>query len=384
LSVRFVSADFFKEGLTLREGSIRQIGASGLSVVLVGNLLLSSKIADERKNNPALFYVDPANPQEILNYLISIGRLSKQADKLKLSKAGDGNMNLTLRVEAEGQSFILKQARPWVEKYPQIAAPASRLEVEFAFYQSCSMDGVLQKHTPGVLFFDPENRIELLEDLGEGEDLGALYRGGVLSSDELSQLAEILSHIHSLKLSSQQRKVFQNQRMKDLNHFHIFVFPFDLGNGFNLDEITLGLSDDLLRFTSLPARMEKISRLADLYLESGDSLLHGDFYPGSFLKRERVFLIDPEFAHVGMREFDLGVFIAHLHLSSQKDGLIEDFLNAYRNSGGDSFDRPLLEAMAGIEISRRLLGVAQLPIHLNREDKRKLLLKSSSYIDAWS
>ena len=43
-------------------------------------------------------------------------------------------MNCTLRVTTTRRSFILKQARPWVEKYPQIAAPVERARVEAAFY----------------------------------------------------------------------------------------------------------------------------------------------------------------------------------------------------------------------------------------------------------
>ena len=43
-----------------------------------------------------------------------------------LGRAGEGNMNLTLRVQTEERSFILKQARPWVEKYPDIPAPKER------------------------------------------------------------------------------------------------------------------------------------------------------------------------------------------------------------------------------------------------------------------
>ena len=51
-------------------------------------------------------------------------------------KIGDGNLNLTVRLHMERRSGILKQARPWVEKYPHIAAPVGRSAVEAAFYKT--------------------------------------------------------------------------------------------------------------------------------------------------------------------------------------------------------------------------------------------------------
>jgi len=41
---------------------------------------------------------------------------------LSLEKPGEGNMNFVLRVKTDQGSFIIKQARPWVEKFPQIPA----------------------------------------------------------------------------------------------------------------------------------------------------------------------------------------------------------------------------------------------------------------------
>src|SRR2546421_5684303 len=45
---------------------------------------------------------------------------------LSAAPAGEGNMNYTLRIGTSERSFVMKQARPWVEKYPHIAAPWDR------------------------------------------------------------------------------------------------------------------------------------------------------------------------------------------------------------------------------------------------------------------
>ena len=46
---------------------------------------------------------------------------------IAIARAGAGNMNLALRVTTrDGRSLILKQGRPWVEKYAHIPAPFER------------------------------------------------------------------------------------------------------------------------------------------------------------------------------------------------------------------------------------------------------------------
>ena len=67
-----------------------------------------------------------------------LGRISLLAPDETIERserAGDGNMNLVLRVVTNRRSLIVKQSRPWVEKYPQIAAPAERIAAEIRFYQ---------------------------------------------------------------------------------------------------------------------------------------------------------------------------------------------------------------------------------------------------------
>ena len=51
---------------------------------------------------------------------------------------GEGNMNFTLRITTKRRSFIIKQSRNYVEKYPQIAAPEDRTQREADFYNAIS------------------------------------------------------------------------------------------------------------------------------------------------------------------------------------------------------------------------------------------------------
>ena len=59
-----------------------------------------------------------------------------------------------------------------------------------------------------------------------------------------------------------------------------------------------------------------VRELGALYLQDGTSLLHGDYFPGSWLQTAAgVRVIDPEFCFFGPPEFDVGVLLAHLHLA---------------------------------------------------------------------
>lgn len=115
--------------------------------------------------------------------------------------------------------------------------------------------------------------------------------------------------------------------------------------------------------------------LGDIYLSNGSYLLHGDYYFGSFLRSsDGIKVIDPEFCFYGNAEFDLGVLVAHLKLANQPES-IQQIVEANYQASPD-FDKQLFKKFIGIEIIRRLIGLAQLPLSLNLEQKTKLLSES--------
>ena len=76
---------------------------------------------------PLISQDDPAG---ILAALVSLEVCHPKESITSVVMAGDGNMNLVLRVTTDRQSVIVKQARPWVEKYRDIPAPAERILAE--------------------------------------------------------------------------------------------------------------------------------------------------------------------------------------------------------------------------------------------------------------
>jgi 5-methylthioribose kinase len=292
----------------------------------------------------------------------------------KVEIAGESNMNLVLRITTNHRKIILKQSKPYVRKFPQIPAPIDRIMVEKEFYTLMESDPILASFSPKVYFFDPENYILLTEDLGKAIDFMEIYsKGFSLSESIIVQLAAYLNSLHSLQVSS----FPENLEMKKLNHIHIFNFPFEEDNGFDLDTVQPGLQALSLTYKRNSELKKSIQNLGKQYLATGKTLVHGDFYPTSWLQvGEEIRIIDPEFGFMGDPEFDLGVLFAHFKLSRQADSLKSDFLKKYTNS----YSEAKINQYEAIEIMRRLIGIAQLPVKLSLSEKEQLLFAASSQL----
>ncbi|PXW78196.1 5-methylthioribose kinase [Blastomonas natatoria] len=283
--------------------------------------------------------------------------------------AGAGNMNLVERVTFDdGSTLILKRARGWVEKYPDIPAPIERAEVEAEFYATVAGTAA-GTAMPQHLGFDKSQAANLFEDLGEASDGMTAYSGQLIGDDALDALADWLHQLHNLKTPANAR--LANPKMRALNAIHIFDYPLDPGNGFDLDSITPGLQAVADRLKHDGEFVAAVRRVSERYLGDGPGvLLHGDLYPGSWLTTPNgLFLIDPEFCWIGPREWDVGVLIAHLRLSGQPEASTERLITRYN----DALDQALMNKVCGIEIMRRLIGVAQLPLTLDLAAKTALL-----------
>jgi hypothetical protein len=187
------------------------------------------------------FFLDPADPAAIHRHLRALGWIENDR-VLSAEKIGDGNMNLTVRLRMERHSAILKQARPWVEKYPHIPAPVSRARVEAAFYLAVTSDAAVSGRMPALLGADADSCLLFLEDLHDSVDLTTLYSGDRLTSDECDELMEYLNGLHTLEVGPGSRGVFRNREMRALNHEHQYDLPLRAVNGIDLDRMTPGLS----------------------------------------------------------------------------------------------------------------------------------------------
>jgi 5-methylthioribose kinase len=331
--------------------------------------------------HPDVIFLEQQMDAALEAYLKDRKWLADQEKITSIEKPGEGNMNFVIRIRTGQHTMVLKQSRPWVQKYPQISAPIERIYVEYNFYRFIAPHQNISRFTPAVLGFDPENYVLLLEDLGQGADYTYLYqKDHQLATDELQALAGLLSTLHQVEVAERDRQFFDNQAMKELNHEHIFVFPYQLDNGFDLDQVQAGLQPLSFKYKQNKKLKSIIAELGRIYLQNDTVLLHGDYYPGSWLKvADGLRLIDPEFSYFGKAEFDLGVMLAHLKMSRHTDVAVDQVLKHYEKPRG--FEDHLMWAFAGVEMMRRIIGLAQLPLSLSLKEKESLLEESVRLID---
>lgn len=292
-------------------------------------------------------------------------------------------MNLVIRYRWENGSLILKQSKPYVNKYPSIPAPQERIATEAIFYQYASQSAELLARMPEVLHYDADNHLIVMQDLGVGKDFTHLYRKDQQISDEtLHELLFFLRQLHGLDLSQADKDRFpDNLKLRQLNHQHIFVLPYDENNGFDLDQIQEGLGALAVPYTQDQALKKAIYQLGEQYLSVGSVLIHGDYYPGSWMLSEEqgLRIIDPEFGFIGPAEFELGVLIAHLLMCGLSLEPIQSAIATHYQSD-DSFDLTMAGRFAGVEIMRRIIGIAQLPLDMTVNEKSDLLAQARNLI----
>ena len=321
------------------------------------------------------FHLEARVSGELVDYLVGRDMLRPGEELLEVVSAGKGNMNHTLRIRTKKRSFIAKQSPPWVAKYPQFSAPWDRVLVEAEFYRLTATEARLARRMPRCLGIDEENRILFLQDV-PGVNGDAVYGARHLAGPNVGDLAEFLSCLHRSFVSAERSERMANREMRRLNHAHIFSIPLEPDNGLDLDSVLPGLARVAKPFFGDDRLKNTMHRLGcEVYLADGPCLVHGDFFPGSFLCDESgIRVIDPEFCHFGFAEFDVGVFVGHMILAQQTTDLVSRFVKEYLGTPGFDFDTAL--QIAGCEIIRRLIGYAQLPLTCSLAMREEMLEKA--------
>ena len=146
---------------------------------------------------PGRYFLDRDDREGLQSWLSERRWIDTGEHVVEAERAGEGNMNLTLRVRTEVRTFIVKQARPWVEKYPMIDAPDERAVVEASFYEAVASARDVAGLMPKLLAADEEMRVLMLEDLGPAQDCTDLYcRLEQLSVTDCSALVAYLNALH--------------------------------------------------------------------------------------------------------------------------------------------------------------------------------------------
>ncbi|GAB5401924.1 MAG: hypothetical protein Aurels2KO_01550 [Aureliella sp.] len=339
-------------------------------------------------------WLSSENVEGIESLLRSRGLLAEGQHVESAGMAGEGNMNVTLRVRVSGgKSLVVKQSRRFVAKYDFIPAPLERAIYEARFYQFARQHDSIASRMPQLIDWVADQYVLILEDLGEASDATTVYQSDPTTRDRilgeiLPPLAQWLCSLHSApKSHSWDASQFSNSKLRRLNHEHIFILPFREQPAIDLDAVTPGLTEVSHSFRtdeSLTATIQSLGQryLADGDPKRGDCLLHGDFYPGSWLKTHSgPMVIDPEFCFAGPAEFDWSVLVAHMRLCGACDA-IESVRQLLPPT--IQLNWSLVNAFAGVEVLRRLLGVAQLPLVSDLNEKERLIAAAADDVRAFN
>jgi 5-methylthioribose kinase len=303
--------------------------------------------------------------ENLPEYLKNAGFIP-QNEPIAVEKVGDGNINWVRRVRTDAGSWVVKQARPALERFPEYRSSTERIVFEARFFHTVAPFDA-ENVCPRVLRFDPEQRVLVLEDLGDAERLdAALARGADVTSTACS-LARFLGAVHRGTRDGALAARFANGEMRQLHGDHIFHLPFR-ENDFPLSKRVAECAAELRADTGLLQTIDSVHRR---YLEPRGCLVHGDVQPANvLLSAGGPKLLDAEIAHVGDPAFDLGQLLGHLLLPAAARGEPEAAEAAVAASWGAyesawDGDPPFAFADAarhgGIELLRRTLGAARLP-----------------------
>lgn len=303
--------------------------------------------------------------------------LISPGDEISVEQAGEGNINWVRRARVTrgpgaGRSWVVKQARPTLERFPEYAAPIERAVREARYYETVGGLGV-GGLCPQVIDFDPEHCVLVLEDLGAAQRLDAAMASGADVRDTAVALGRFLGRVHTAthERRDELSKVFENEAMKRLHGEHIFHLPYR-PNDFPLSDSVSERAQAVWRDEALVATIDRAyARYLGESPASDDvraALVHADVQPGNVLLSDTgPKLLDPEIAHVGDPAFDVGILLAHLALpglasgqSAAGRGAVDEAWDAYVAEGGAALVRfETISVYAGIELLRRTLGAAR-------------------------
>ena len=315
----------------------------------------------------------PFSEDELPAYLAGLGLLAPGESAL-VERAGEGNINWVRRVRsfARDRSFIVKQARPALERFPEYRVSTRRIEVEARWYAAVARfdrDGVC----PHVHHFDAQRMALVLEDLAGAEPLDSWLARGADASHTAAALGAFLGAVHAGTRDPALSSQFENEEMRRLHGEHIFVLPFR-ANDFPLAPALRRRADALALEREL---VRRIDAAYARYLESALALVHADVQPTNVLvAASGPKLLDAEIAHLGDPAFDVGQLVGHLWLRALARGepraaapVVRALWSAYSASLGGALTVRFADALvyAGIEMLRRTLGAARI-VEVSRDE----------------
>ena len=269
---------------------------------------------------------------DVLEYVkTKLDCFQKDAD-LACKEIGDGNLNYVFKVVDKNteKSIIIKQAGPVarISDEFKVSTDRNRIEYEILKIQHDLAPGLV----PVVFHYDPVMNCCVMEDLSDH----TIMRTALMDFEKFPLFADHITTfmVNTLLLTSdvvmnhKEKKAlvgsFINPDLCEITEDLVYTEPFFNCPRNDIFSPTLDFAkkelwedEDLLLETA---------KLKFDFMTNSQSLLHGDLHTGSiFVKSDSTKVIDPEFAFYGPAGYDVGNVIANLIFSYvHADATIEE------------------------------------------------------------
>ncbi len=336
---------------------------------------------------------------------------------LTCKEIGDGNLNYVFRVvdEKNNKSVIIKQAGPVarISDDFKLSPDRNRIESEILKLQYSLASGLV----PQVYKYDSVMNCCTMEDLSDH----VILRTALLNHNKFPMLADHITTymVNTLLLTTdvvmghkekkELVKSFINPELCEITEDLVYTEPFFNCERNDIFEPTKPLAEELLWKDN--KFLLETAKLKFEFMSNAQSLIHGDLHSGSiFVKEDSTKVIDPEFAFYGPAGYDVGNVVAHFifamvnaeatmeegaekenYLAWVKESIkntIDMFKDKFfklwsekateRVAKYEGFDEYYLNnilrdtaAVAGLELCRRILGIAHVKDVTTIEDTEK-------------
>jgi len=245
------------------------------------------------------------------------------SDRLVCREIGDGNLNRIFVVRSPDdpeRSVILKQALPYIRRYPQHRLTRERGHYEALYYQFC--EELCSERIPRFFAHDEGMALVIMENL----DHHVVLRKGLVRRERYPELARHMGHFLAAMLYSTSDfhlestkkkelvKRFINPELCEVTERAVFTAPYMATYELNrwnrlLDPLVSAIRED----QRLKAQ---VMELKCRFMTCAQALLHGDLHTGSIMVNEHdTRVIDPEFCFFGPMGFDVGALLGNYILN---------------------------------------------------------------------
>lgn len=349
------------------------------------------------------------NSDEVIEYVLEKTNLFNDNSNLKCIEFGDGNVNYIFKIwdEKTNKSFILKQAGDTARASAEFKFSPDRNRTEAKMLK---LQGQLAKDsTPEIYHVDTLMNCFIMEDLSSYK----ILRNSLLDYEKIEGFSETISTYLVNALIMTTDIVMNHKEKRILNQDYVNPVLCDITKDVVYTEPLTNYLGRNSVFSPMESWVEKeyykdaklkleVAKIKYEFMNNAQALIHGDLHTGSiFVKDNSIKVIDPEFAFYGPIGHDVGNLIAHLifawvnananiedidkksdykkYLENTIIDIIDLFKEKFKQAFSKNNNDPSahvegfidwylenilqnISGVAGIEISRRILGIVEAKI----------------------